>query len=240
MSNGERAHVQAAFPFTIEEIMTDDDDGNLANGTPNCEEICEAAALHGLGCGESCSPPETDPNASEYIIAFESPAITYSSPHAGSDPRNGVDPFGIAVNDINNDGHKDVVLACEGSDNILVYLAQSTQQEGGPYLFQAPTAYPVGDAPDDQVDVAVAGDMDNRICILPNFRLDIPGVGERLFGDRLLYAIDPNPNALPGPRQVRVVDLNSDGLPDLISANGGSIGMDDDWEGMAVLLSDPQ
>lgn len=54
--------VNAAHPITAIEVLTaDDDDGNLADGTPNSAAICSAFAAHGISC-----PPIPD-------LSFEYP-----------------------------------------------------------------------------------------------------------------------------------------------------------------------
>jgi|GEM_PF-4612569 len=141
---------QAAHPLTLIEILTVDDlDGDLTNGTPNCQYICAAAGDHGLVCGNvSCadSDPNVVPPGTDYNVSFRTPLIWYTSSSDPNDPSNGVDPFGVAVGKINNDAYKDVVIACEGGANaparVLVYHAKTPTADS--IDFNPPDRYSLG------------------------------------------------------------------------------------------------
>ncbi|MFQ5807194.1 MAG: hypothetical protein ACE5I3_12165 [Phycisphaerae bacterium] len=47
----------------------------------------------------------------------------------------------------------------------------------------------------------------------------------RLFQEERI-AISPNPNEIASPRQVLVLDMNADELPDGVTANCGTLGPD--------------
>ena len=53
-----------------------------------------------------------------------------------------------------------------------------------------------------------------------------------------LLVRDHGGNDVPSPRQVVIIDINGDGLPDVLTANQGTSEADDDWEGFSLLLND--
>jgi hypothetical protein len=51
VTGGEDSNAQAAHPLTAVEVLSvDDDNGNLADGTPHYDEICDAFRSQGIGC----------------------------------------------------------------------------------------------------------------------------------------------------------------------------------------------
>lgn len=128
---------QSLHPITIIEVLTaDDNDGNLGNGTPNCAAICAAATSHNVACNGTCGPP-TPPDLG-WTVSFRYPVLWRSAQNGGNDP------YGLALGHLNSDNLLDLVLVCEASNNVLVYLGESASPTG--YTFHTPTAYALDSA----------------------------------------------------------------------------------------------
>jgi hypothetical protein len=73
--------------YFVEVVIADDNDGNLANGTPHFNQIQSAFSAHGIGTGVFMTiahvPLEDQPTPSPYAIAAQ---IVYSGPFGGIDP----------------------------------------------------------------------------------------------------------------------------------------------------------
>ncbi len=73
--------------YFVEVLIADDDDGNLANGTPHSNQIAAAFGAHGIGTAAFISlghvALEDQPTASPYAINAQ---IAYSGPFGGIDP----------------------------------------------------------------------------------------------------------------------------------------------------------
>lgn len=73
--------------YFVEVLIADDNDGNLANGTPHFNQIAAAFSAHGIGTGVFISmahvPLEDQPTPSPYSIVAQ---IVYTGPVGGLDP----------------------------------------------------------------------------------------------------------------------------------------------------------
>lgn len=232
-------NLNSAHPLTLVEILTVDDtpglfpggDGNLANGTPHCAAICAAAAAHGIPCDTPpyCDAPPPAPPGTNPILSFNSSQIWKSSENGAT----GVDPFGIAVSDLNGDGIRDVILACEGSNNVLVYLGLTPPGNTTSVAFAPPVAYAVGTgtsrpmkvvladmaipgyAPDGVPDIVVSLYAQNAIQILRN-----QGNGTFLPSNPAevhTISLSASPTVL-GPVELAVVDWDNNGRNDIAVA----------------------
>lgn len=134
-------------------------------------------------------------------------------------PTNGV-PFSVAVNDLNGDGAADIISASGSFNHVSVMLGN------GDGTFQETELFPVNNRP---ISIATATfDADTTIDLvsvsdaLDNFKI-LLGDGRTFLSNQpfsLLTDISNN------PRAVASADLNSDGIPDVVTANSGQAAAD--------------
>ncbi|CAF3652269.1 unnamed protein product [Rotaria sp. Silwood1] len=120
-------------------------------------------------------------------------------------------PFFLAVGDLNNDNHSDIVATNSKTDNIAVFLGY------GNGTFRTATFYSTGDYSlpssvaivdlnnDNVLDIAIANAGTNTILLLY-------GKGDGTFGNEELHVLGYNYH----PYSIAVTDLNHDGLVDII------------------------
>ena len=144
-----------------------------------------------------------------YVAEFanQSTYLTGSAPH----------PYSIAVNDFNNDGRSDVVVANSGTDNlgILFGLANGT--------FDTPMKYSIGT--DSYPQYVITGDInkDNHIDIVSvNSKNDtisvIMGYGNGTFASQMILSTGVNSH----PYAMAMGDFNNDQRVDFVIANQGT------------------
>ncbi|MFI5398198.1 MAG: FG-GAP-like repeat-containing protein [Candidatus Binatia bacterium] len=130
------------------------------------------------------------------------------------------EPVGIAVGDVNGDGHLDIVVVDKGSDDIAVFKGLS----GG--KFQSPVFFATGPAnsqpdgialldanQDGKLDVAVSNYITSDVSVLL-------GDGTGSFAAPRAFVSDQEPLALVAG------DVNGDKIPDLVALNQGYQGPD--------------
>jgi hypothetical protein len=146
-----------------------------------------------------------DDSVSLTIMIFES-FFVHTTYAVGTNPRS------VALSDVNEDGHFDVIAANGGDDNVSVLLGVG---DGG---FLAQTTFAVGDAPfsvvladvneDGHLDVVTANYYSDNVSVLL-------GVGDGGFLAQTTFAVGDTPFS------VALSDVNEDGHFDVIAANGG-------------------
>jgi hypothetical protein len=130
----------------------------------------------------------------------------------------GVQPYTVAVGDVNNDGYPDLITANQGDGTVSVLLNDGTDN------FPTRIDYPAGGNPTDVVLGSFHGDNQVDIAV-SNFLVFGGGVsvllnnGDGTFGPATQY---PTGVLAAG---IVVADFNGDGFPDIVVANafGNSI-----------------
>lgn len=131
-------------------------------------------------------------------------------------------PSSVASTDLNGDGRPDLVVANEGSDTVSVRF-NTTAPGATPPSFATPQTFAVGTAPssvatadldgDGIPDLLVAEEAADSESVLLN--TTEPGSTTPAFADPVAFAAGAAPTA------VTTADLNGDGGPDAIAADGG-------------------
>ncbi|CAF4017853.1 unnamed protein product, partial [Adineta steineri] len=123
-------------------------------------------------------------------------------------------PYSIAINDLNNDTHMDIVVACSGSNNIGILLGF------GNGTFTTLTKYSTGNNSFPQSIVIADFDNDNNLdIIVANYGTDSLGAffgyGNGLFADQILFFTDFDYT----PFSIATCDFNNDDLSDIAVVN---------------------
>ena len=134
----------------------------------------------------------------------------------------GMNPWFIDAADFNEDGILDLVTVNRDGDSFSIFLGNGEHGRGDG-TFALSGEYTVGDSPyhlaiadfndDDLLDVAVANRIAHSISVY--FGQGDNGHPTGAFGDRL----DLDFAGSTGPMQILALDVNSDGISDLVTAN---------------------
>jgi hypothetical protein len=126
----------------------------------------------------------------------------------------GNDPWGVAVADLNGDGHLDLAVSNRGDNTVTVLYGDGAGGFGGATHYAAgtdPWAVVAVDFDDDGfVDLAVANADDNSVSVLMGSASGFGGATEHSLGEG------------GTPVDVAAADLDGDGLPDLIVADSSN------------------
>jgi hypothetical protein len=154
-------------------------------------------------------------------------AATFYSTGAGSGP------IGVTVADVNSDGLPDLVTANNSSNTAGVLLGKSAATGGGFEPVQQYATEPQTLYPSRPYSVAVADVNSDGLpdLVAANFGTNTLGVllgkSPATGGGFQPVQIYPTSSGGSLPREVKVADVNGDGVPDLITAlsNTGNIGV---------------
>lgn len=125
----------------------------------------------------------------------------------------GKEPVGIVVGDLNKDGHPDLVVVNDVSDNVAILLGK------GDGTFQAPgfvVSGTVGSSPNSVTLFDANGDGKLDVAVSNNAGFDVGvllGDGKGNFATPRSFVTDQEPQV------VAEGDVNGDGLPDLVAIN---------------------
>ena len=139
---------------------------------------------------------------------------------AGSPLGLGADPLSGTIADLNGDGIPDIVAANAASNSVSVLLGTG----GGSFVAAAGSPFETGPAPNSVAVADVNGDGIPDI-VVANASL-VPQVGNNSVsvmlgtGNGTFVAATGSPFAVgSGPYSVAVADVNSDGKPDIVTAD---------------------
>ncbi len=135
----------------------------------------------------------------------------------------GSEPVSVTAADLNGDGLPDLIVANLGSNTVSVLLNTTAPGATTP-SFAAQTAFATGSGPesvtaadlngDGKRDLIVANKYSSTVSVLLN--TTAPGATTPSFAAQTAFATGS------GPESVTAADLNGDGKPDLIVANGSN------------------
>ena len=125
-------------------------------------------------------------------------------------------PCSVAVNDLNNDGRLDIVVANSGTNTIGVFLGN------GSFTFQTQMTYFTGVRSQPHAVAILDFDNDTRLDIaVANYGSSSVGVflgyGNGSFANQLIF----NTGFGSHPIALVVGDINNDNLTDIVATNNG-------------------
>jgi hypothetical protein len=145
------------------------------------------------------------------------PAFAAQQPFA-----TGTSPRSVTAADVNGDGTLDLIVANRNSNTVSVLLNTTPPGAATP-AFAAQQPFTTGTSPgsvtaadvngDGTPDLIVANESSNTVSVLLN--ITAPGAATPAFAAQSIFATGNF------PRSVAAADVNGDGRPDLLVANGG-------------------
>lgn len=129
----------------------------------------------------------------------------------------GSHPYGIAIGDLNNDNHSDIVVANSGSDNIGIFLGYGNRRFSNQTIYfvgvnSKPQTVAILDIDNDTLsDIAVANSVANNIVVLFGYK-------NGSFLSQKIFQAGFGSHSFA----IAVGDINKDNLSDIVVANNGN------------------
>jgi uncharacterized protein (TIGR03437 family) len=215
------ASTQSGSTYTVSANQTWLQATPLSNPTGSTANVTLSAASSSLNAGTYSGivrflAPNFFDATTAVTLNVTNPSGTLSA-DTGSPFTVGDTPVSVAVADVNEDGHPDLITANYGDNTVSVLLGDGlggfTAASGSPLAVgELPESIAVADFNGDgHPDLAIANNGDNTVTVLL-------GNGSGGF-----TAVAGSPFAVgSGPTSVAVADFNGDGHPDLAVANSSS------------------
>jgi len=137
----------------------------------------------------------------------------------------GLNPFGVAIADINGDGKPEIIVGNYAGESVSVLQNNSTPGRIDAQSFGAKVDYTVGNGPykiavgdldgDGNMDLVTANYADGTCSVLRN-NGSSPVIDTESFASRVDFPCGS------GSIDVAIADLDGDGAPDLLVANAGA------------------
>ncbi len=182
-----------------------------------------AADVNGDGKPDLIVANANDSTVSVLLNTTPAPATTFDANSFAAQQTfaTGSAPISVTAADVNGDGKPDLIVA-NGNDNTVSVLLNTTAPGAATPSFAAQQTFATGSDPisvtaadvngDGKPDLIVANGNDSTVSVLLN--TTVPGAATPSFAAQQTFATGS------GPHSVTAADVNGDGKPDLIVANG--------------------
>jgi 6-phosphogluconolactonase (cycloisomerase 2 family) len=152
-------------------------------------------------------------------------SITSGSFAAKVDFTTGLNPFSVAIGDLDGDGKFDIAVTNSNAGNVSVFRNTSTNGSISTSSFAAKIDYLTGSNPYSVAIGDIDGDGNQDLVIANNGSDNVSVLRNYITGGTLTvhsFATLINVAAGSSPRSVAIGDLNEDGKPDIVVANQSS------------------
>ena len=137
---------------------------------------------------------------------------------------------GLTAGDMDGDGFPELIYVRPATNQLFV--AWNNGQSGVPAFYEAHT-YATGNSPqrlaigdldgDGKPDLAVSNFQDGTVSVYRNTCTG--GANNLSFDPQVTYSTGPAVPAVNSPNELSIVDIDGDHRPDILVANGGTVGL---------------